>query len=233
MGDWMDAQSLIACWELGRRRHPLDRALLLHAVATPDTDPDTLADRTLGERNAALLELRQCLFGDALKSCVSCPACDEKLEFAISAQALLERAPAIARTHVDLHGRMLRLPTTRDLASVASELDSDRAAQRLLDRLLDGNSGNGFLASAEAVTRTLDEADPRMDLSLGLSCPGCAHEWAASLDVPAFLWEEIEVRARRLLDEVHALARAYGWSERQILELSDLRRSAYLERVLA
>ena len=51
----MDAQSLIACWELGRRRHPLDRALLLYAAAEPEADPDTLADRTIGERNAALL----------------------------------------------------------------------------------------------------------------------------------------------------------------------------------
>ena len=43
----------------------------------------------------------------------------------------------------------------------------------------------------------------------------------------------MDVRARRLLDEVHALARSYSWSERQILELSEVRRRAYLERVLA
>ncbi len=55
----MDAQSLLACWEHGRRRHPLDRALLLFAAAEPHVDPATLADRTLGERNAALLHLRR------------------------------------------------------------------------------------------------------------------------------------------------------------------------------
>ncbi len=54
-----------------------------------------------------------------------------------------------------------------------------------------------------------------------------------AFDVGGFLWEEIDVRARRLLDEVHALARSYCWSERQILELSETRRRAYLERVLA
>jgi len=32
---------------------------------------------------------------------------------------------------------------------------------------------------------------------------------------------------------VHALARTYGWSEREILALGDARRQAYLERVLA
>jgi hypothetical protein len=36
-----------------------------------------------------------------------------------------------------------------------------------------------------------------------------------------------------LLDEVHVLARAYGWNEREILGLSAARRAAYLERALA
>ena len=50
--------------------------------------------------------------------------------------------------------------------------------------------------------------------------------------MPAFLWDEVDVRARRLLDEVHALAGAYGWSEQRILALSEARRRAYLDRVL-
>jgi hypothetical protein len=83
------------------------------------------------------------------------------------------------------------------------------------------------------MARVLDAADPCMDFGIDLICPACTHAWAASFDVPRFLWEEIETRARRLLDEVHALARSYGWSERQILDLSDVRRGAYLERVLA
>ena len=46
--------------------------------------------------------------------------------------------------------------------------------------------------------------------------------------MPAYLWDEIDARARRLLDEVHALARTYCWSEEQILALSETRRRAYL-----
>jgi len=37
----------------------------------------------------------------------------------------------------------------------------------------------------------------------------------------------LSARARRLLRDVHELARAYGWSERDILELSLTRRLAY------
>jgi hypothetical protein len=227
----MDAQSLIACWELGRRRHPLDRALLLYAAAEPEEDPNSLADRPLGRRNAALLRLRRSLFGDALQSCVACPKCGERLEFALSADALLERAASHALTHAQLGKLRLRLPTTRDLAIVAAETEEAVAARKLLERLADTPAAESAF-SDEELTRALDVADPCLDLTLDLSCPACNHLWRAPFDVPAYLWEEIELRARRLLDEVHALARTYCWSEEQILALSETRRRAYLERVL-
>jgi hypothetical protein len=40
-------------------------------------------------------------------------------------------------------------------------------------------------------------------------------------------------RARRLLIEVHSLASAYGWSETDILSMSEPRRALYLEMVQA
>jgi len=227
----MDAQSLIACWELGRRRHPLDRALLLYAAAAPDEDPDSLADRPLGRRNAALLRLRRAIFGDALKSCVDCPKCGEQLEFTLSADALLERAASHAPTHAQLGNLRVRLPTTRDLASVATEIEETHAARKLLERLMDTPAGE-IDFSDESLTRALDVADPCMDFTLDLSCPACDHTWSAPFDVPAYLWVEIDERARRLLDEVHALACTYSWSEKQIFALSEARRRAYLERIL-
>jgi hypothetical protein len=227
----MDAQSLIACWELGRRRHPLDRALLLYAAAAPDENPDALADRPLGRRNAALLQLRRSLFGDALKSCVDCPKCGERLEFNLSADALLERAASHALTHAQLGKLQLRLPTTRDLASIAAETEECRAVRKLLERPAEAPADE-LEFTDEELTRALDAADPCMDLTLDLSCPACDHTWSAPFDVPAYLWDEIDVRARRLLDEVHALASTYCWSEEQILALSEVRRRAYLERVL-
>ncbi len=234
----MDAQSLLACWEHGRRRHPLDRALLLFAAAEPHADPETLADRPLGQRNAALLRLRQALFGDAMKSCVACPECGENLEFTLSASSLLGRAPErtgeTEMAGLTAAGHTLRLPTSRDLAVIADEQDEAGAARRLLQRLwVDCPPAAWTDALESEISRTLDEADPCMDLALDLACPACEYAWSAPFDVGAFLWEEVDVRARRLLDEVHALARSYSWSERQILELSETRRRAYLERVLA
>ena len=234
----MDAQTLIRCWEHGRRRHTLDRALLMYAEAVPDAPAATLADRPIGERNAALLRLRRALFGDDLKSCVDCPECSERLEFSLSASALLAATtqPGKRPEHsaLSIRGLRLRLPTTRDLAAIAGETDTASAECRLLMRLCEEGDARAITEELRAdLARMLDAADPCMDLGIDLNCPACGHAWNASFDVPAFLWDEIDGRARRLLDEVHVLARSYGWSERQILELSDARRNAYLERALA
>jgi hypothetical protein len=231
----MDAHTLLMCWEQGRFRHSLDRALLLHAAAAAAEDPDALADRTLGERNAALLRFRRQLFGDALESSIDCPACGERLEFALSADSLLTRA-GTGVSHVWVDGCRVRIPTTRDLASVALEPDETSASGKLLERLIGLDASPEALrmpALANRVNRAIDEADPCLDIAIDLTCPACAHRWNASFDVAGFLWDEIEVHARRLLDEVHVLAGAYGWSETAILELSEVRRAAYLERVLA
>jgi hypothetical protein len=227
---------LLFAWERGRNRHPLDRALLLYSIAVPESDPDSLADRHLGQRNAALLQLRESIFGDALSSCVDCPRCGEHLEFCLSASALRAPPPAAVTSHVEVDGLRLRLPTTRDLAQIAHESDEDTAARRLLLSLIDANQiadGRDAAALASRLAAALEQADPRIDFALHLDCPACGHAWSASFDIANFLWEEIEVRSRRLLDEVHVLARAYGWPEREVLGLTEARRAAYLERVTA
>ncbi len=79
----------------------------------------------------------------------------------------------------------------------------------------------------------LAEADPGAELLLELLCPACGHAWDEALDVASFFWAELDVQARRLLREVHVLARAYAWREADILALSPRRRRLYLEMVTA
>jgi hypothetical protein len=74
-------------------------------------------------------------------------------------------------------------------------------------------------------------ADPMAETRLTLHCPKCENIWDETLDVVAFLWEEIEARARRLLLEIHTLALAYGWTEAEILSLTEDRRGRYVEMV--
>jgi len=53
-----------------------------------------------------------------------------------------------------------------------------------------------------------------------------------TFDIASFFWAEICVQAKRLLREVHTLARAYGWREMDILSMSPARRQFYLEMVI-
>jgi hypothetical protein len=50
-------------------------------------------------------------------------------------------------------------------------------------------------------------------------------------DIATFFWAEVSAHARRLIRDVHALARAYGWREVEILSMSGWRRERYLEQL--
>ncbi len=49
-------------------------------------------------------------------------------------------------------------------------------------------------------------------------------------DIASFLWKALHAWAKLMLGDVHELARAYGWTEADILALpSPTRRQIYLE----
>jgi len=140
-----------------------------------------------------------------------------------------------AGTPIVVKGHSFRLPTSRDLARAAREGDSRLAAIQLLEscRLEAGDKADWPDAELEEIGEALVSADPLAELRLRFDCVHCGHEWDESLDMVAFLWAEIEARAKRLLMEVHALAAVYGWTEKEILSLSARRRRLYLEMVTA
>ena len=72
------------------------------------------------------------------------------------------------------------------------------------------------------------DADPLAEVLVDVVCPAVATQFVADLDVASFVWAEVRARAQRLLRDVDVLARAYGWTEAEVLELGDRRREAYL-----
>src|SRR5262249_8078888 len=120
--------------------------------------------------------------------------------------------------------------STRDLLTTLDEPDVAQAQDRLLALSL----GAEPVAGATLRTRPRGgEAVGRIKAAAELTCSIAGPGWpsAESLDFhPArFLWLEVRHAARRLMDEVDALAGAYGWSERAIVRMSPQRRGAYLE----
>ncbi|MGA7341686.1 MAG: hypothetical protein WBE72_07765 [Terracidiphilus sp.] len=230
-------------WEDGQRLHALDRGLL--AIGALDGGPgdESAADWTLGRRNQALAELYGECFGPRLRGWTECERCGEKLEFEVDCRSLVERQEEGSGGPIAMKGRRFRAPTSRDLARVAGERDPEWAALKLVElcRIRDGDEcgGNEFGAEewraedVEELGKKIVEADPLAEILLSFECPACKSTHEQPLDLPEFLWAEVEAVAKRLLSEIHILARAYGWSEDAVLSLSDKRRAMYLQMVQA
>lgn len=233
-----DTAAVLAAWEAGRGRPPVQRALALLALAGPELASGDPAQLPIGERDRRLLALREELFGSALEATEACPRCGERVELGFR----VEQARAQQGTPIDQGSRRLqagpfevrwRLPTSADLLAVgASAGGRETLLRRCVEEVRQGGAAvEGALpdAVAEAVAKAMSEADPQADVQVSLDCPSCGHPWQATFDVVAWLWTEIEDWARRLVREVHALASAYGWTEQEVLALSPWRRSLYLE----
>jgi hypothetical protein len=237
----VQAQSgLLEIWERGAGERTGRRALTLLACALPEAAAGELDGVSVGHRDALLLDLRERLFGSAFVGLTACPACGEEIELAFEAAELRRDVAETSTATVKMDGVTVefRLPNAGDLAAIESIGDIPAARARLLARCIlkatrDDDAaippGNLSPEAIAATTARMGELDPQADVALAVDCPSCAHGWNEPFDIVTFLWSELAVWARRLLEDVHQLATAYGWSERDILVLSPARRNAYLE----
>ena len=243
----LSAEDLLCIWELGHEQNALERAITILAVAFPDTPREALAGLSLGHRNARLLQVREQLFGHKLDGFAECPRCSQRLEFALDAAALWgdsSAEPPHEGERYDLAAGgfelRYRLPDSQDLAAAAACADLESARRLLAQRCVMYARQQGQLVSVaelpeEVIARLaaqLAERDPLADVQLDLECPACRHCWEVVLNIGVFLWTELSALAKHLLREVHALARAYGWREADILSLSATRRQFYLDLAL-
>lgn len=241
----LGAEQLLNVWEQGLSQPLLQRALMLLVAAFPDRSPDAFATMSIGQRDLLLLQLRERLFGQHLLNTAICPQCNERIEwqsriadFVIESDNNDSKADEF---ELQTHGYQLRfrLPNSLDVAAVAMAGGAENGAQQLLLRcVLEAEQGGVNCAGKplpdvviQALTERIESLDPQADIRINLNCPGCAHRWYALFDIASFLWAEINGWAERTLQIVHRLAAAYGWSEREILNLSPVRRQLYLGMV--
>jgi hypothetical protein len=240
----LSAGELLTVWEHGVNQRPSQRALALLAVAcADDTPPDQFARLSIGQRDEKLLKLRERIFGPRLAATSACPACHEVLEFTVKAADIrvapvVDPGDGINLAHAD-YELQFRLPNTLDLAALDPTADRESNRRHLLSLCVTrARRGGVDVAPAElpselltAVSERMAEADPQADVQLDLACPQCEHRWQTPFDIVSFFWSEINAWALRILNDVHALASAYGWREEDILALTPARRQAYLELV--
>jgi hypothetical protein len=236
------AVELIGAWERGLAQHPVDRALTLLSAACPELSFAELANLTIGQRDAALLALREALFGRRLDCVALCPRCDTRLEFKLDTAVLAEQARLQSQSEreIEVDGWRLkyRAPNSDDLAAAAGAGDVANARRLLLRRCISAAAGEVPDSAepwpesvSEAVAEQLARAETIADIILTLQCAACTHGWELAFDIGSFFWSEVSALAKRHLRDVHILAWAYGWSEGDILAMSAARRQFYLDSV--
>lgn len=226
-------------WERAAGENPVDRALTLLSACCGETR-HALANLSIGQRDTRLLEIYERLFGPTIEAYAECPQCGQRLEYSISTRdltsppATTDSAPLTLQTEETCFH--LRLPNSVDLLAVGACADPEVARKMLLERCVVQVESGGETqlqalseAATDKIASCLAQADPQAETLIDLACCACRSGWQVLLDIEAFLWVKITALAKRLLQEVHCLARAYGWREQDILALTSRRRQAYLE----
>jgi hypothetical protein len=233
---------VLRTWETGLTQHPVDRALTILATAFPGTGQDSLASMSIGQRDGYLMDVREANFGSGVSGVAECPQCGELLEWSLDLGEIrspLENASEGGPNRLTLreYELLYRPPDSTDLAAIVPGGDVSRGRAALLRRCVlearrEGVEIEPISLPEEIIfglAAEMEARDPQAETLLDFECPECDARWQALFDILEFLWIEVQARARRLLGEVHDLARAYGWSEAAILEMSPVRRRFYLE----
>lgn len=242
----LSAAQILDVTDAGGGADPVRRGTVLLASTHPEWGAEHVSGLVLGERESLLLEIRRATFGDVLDARTVCPACGAELAVDVPA-ALLRRdgdmASAALSFELEVGPVSLTVmpPDGAVLARAAAEPDVESCRLALVAGCITGARGPaGLLDLSElppdivtAAGEAIVERDPRSEVTVALTCASCGWDWQARFDAGLFLWEELAAMSVRLLDDVDVLARAYHWSEAEILAMSSSRRRRYVERVVA
>jgi hypothetical protein len=236
--------TLLDIWDAQAGLDHVGRALLLLDHAVPDQQDGDPSGLPIGERDRLLLDLRERFFGSQIEALEDCPACGVQLDVSFGIDAIRLDPPVIGAGPLEIQSSeyeiVARLPTSADLQSLRGRHDLEGACNELLTRCVVDVRHNGARIEARdlpeevqaEISQALGAADPQAEIELQLECASCGHSWPTRFDIVDYFWAEIGQVGRKTLGEVHLLAKAYGWSESEILSLSPSRRSFYLGLVL-
>lgn len=232
-------EKLFQIWEAGLDRPPLARTVAMLRAAGSAGDPAALP---IGSRDLELLTLREQAFGHEVSGAARCPECSEAVEIHFQTDDV--RLPPVVQPEsllLEQGGYRIRfhVPNSADLLSIEVVGDEQEDGRRILERCVSEATLDGaHIATAalpeslqETIANTMAAADPQAEIEMALRCPACTCNWTEIFDIESYFWIELQAWAARILREIHQLASAYGWSEREILALPPLRRTTYLNLI--
>lgn len=231
------ANELLNLWENTLESSNLEKSLKLLALLYELPSTTQAANWSIGQRDARLFLFRTQLFGTDFKNTATCPKCSEQVEWNMQlADFPLPDLKATTEKEfftlaIAPYQLQFRLPTTQDLnANDAQQLLANCIVE-LKKEEADCTVEELPTSVLEALNQELERIEPLANLNLLLNCPNCTQQWEVFFDIMSYLWAELDSWSKHLLQEVYLLARAFAWSERDILNMSAKRRQFYLDMI--
>ncbi|MEM7679288.1 MAG: hypothetical protein AAF449_25215 [Myxococcota bacterium] len=204
-----------------------DAIALLDRLLTPAVGavagPGEARRLTIAERDRLLAEIYLQTFGARIQGTAQCRACDERYDLDFNLRDLL---PSHLQRQVVLPGgATIRAPTGEDELAVEG-LPADAAPQALFERITE--SDENTTGDLDIAAGALAKAAPVIDLDAHAVCPECEADNTIHFAIQDYLLNALVNERRRLLREVHILARGYGWDLATILSLCRAERRTFV-----
>jgi len=210
----------------------------LESLAGAGPDLERVRQLSVGDRQFLMLALSARVDDTDVWLTGSCSECAEPFDTAYRPSALPVKPAGEgypAREVTTSCGRVrVRAPTGADQEAIADLGDEQAALERLLARLVQplGVDPQAMPSAFDADAVSLIEATveamvPEVAGELDLRCPHCGADQRVATDPYVVLQRPVG----ELFAQVHRLAAAYHWSEREILDLPRHRRETYLSLI--
>lgn len=237
---------LLELWDTTSGKSMLEKSLRLLSKVYSTDNIDQVARLSIGERDARLLEVRECLFGKTLRNKAYCQKCSETIEWESDSSTLhlQDFRENLCRKKLELvqddYYIKFRLLNSADLSNLTSidYLTEDSYKKAISKCILSATKDNQEYdiknlpeSVWEALNDRMSEEDPQADIRMQFVCPNCNHSWEMNFDIGSYLWSEINVWAKKILEEVYLLAGFFRWSEKDILNMSSNRRRLYIDMI--
>jgi hypothetical protein len=240
------AASLRPFGRAGDLEVPFDRTPLpflvtaLLARCSETADPEGWWAQPVGTRIASLVRLAAVTDGrEAVDVHLRCPVpdCGTTFEIALPVDALGDGSPPAEPIAVALPAGgsvTVRLPTGEDQRRwvAARYRSSGEAVNAIAGALVvEGQLSADDGSMLTAIGAALADHDPLVHFTVACNCPSCAGAAELPIDLEALAIGRLAAVRRALIEDVHVLASAYGWTESEILAIAPERRARYRELI--
>lgn len=232
----MQPKQILDIWDTCISKDQLFKGATLATLAFPQSEFSTIMEWSIDKRDTVLFHIRRALFGNQFTNIAHCPQCSQKLEWEFSYQQLQIPSILDIKDNVEIPlnitgtKMLVRLPTSIDVKlNNENEIlnncilnHSDLKDKINANKLPDFNTkiNDAFAANCHA-----------SNISYQLQCVDCSHNWQGIFDILSYLWKEIDQWAKGFLQQISLLAKNYGWSELEIINMSQNRRNHYLQLI--